>query len=164
MTTPKRANVSDFWTDELVARAVELFNKGWSCGTIAREIGGTRNAVLGKLTRMGHTRTKGEKATVTVERPRVTIRPVNSNSNAMRVCEDVDPISVKLREIEVDSKLVSLFDLDDNGCRYPIGDPVLFCGNPKITGFSYCGPHANLCCRPARPRTDSYVAFRKIQR
>lgn len=157
------ASVSAFWTDELVARAVELFNKGWSCGSIARDIGGSRHAVLGKLTRMGYTRNQGT-ASVTVERPRVTIRPVNSNSNAMRVCEDIEPAEIRLREVEVESKLVSLFDIDDNGCRYPIGDPVLFCGNPKAAGFSYCGPHARLCCRAAQPRTDTYVAFRKIQR
>jgi GcrA cell cycle regulator len=42
------------WTDERVAELKRLWGHGWSAGMIARELRGvTRNAVIGKLSRLG---------------------------------------------------------------------------------------------------------------
>src|SRR5580704_7136625 len=46
------------WTSERVEQLKSCFDAGLSCSQIAREIGLTRNAVIGKMNRMGLTRPK----------------------------------------------------------------------------------------------------------
>lgn len=47
-------NLQGSWTDERVARIKKLQAEGFSCSQIAADIGGvTRNAVIGKLSRIG---------------------------------------------------------------------------------------------------------------
>jgi hypothetical protein len=36
---------------------------------------------------------------------------------------------------------VALLELKSHHCRWPIGDPVLFCGADKMDGSSYCRHH-----------------------
>lgn len=53
MVGPTKRHIG--WTDERVAKAAKLYGEGLSCSQIAAELGGhvTRNAVIGKMTRMG---------------------------------------------------------------------------------------------------------------
>ena len=46
------------WTDERVERLKNHFEAGLSCRQIAADIGVSRNAVIGKLSRLGLTRGK----------------------------------------------------------------------------------------------------------
>lgn len=40
----------------------------------------------------------------------------------------------------------TLFELEDNDCRYPYGNgPYLFCGDPKQEQSSYCSHHHSVC-------------------
>lgn len=56
------------WTDEIVAVAIRLRRQGCSSGQIAREIGTSRNAVIGKLLRLK------------VERPAKPAAPVSTKA------------------------------------------------------------------------------------
>ena len=40
------------WTEERLARAIRMWLEGWSASVVAAEIGVTRNAVIGKMTRL----------------------------------------------------------------------------------------------------------------
>lgn len=144
--------VSDFWTKARIARVTELFHIGWTGGRIANDIGATRNAVIGKMKRLKLKR-EGRNDPIPVvrkpraveQKPRVKIASVNSNSNAMRVQEHhATPYQPKTVD-DVESRNIPLLELRKNDCRYPIGDPPLFCGHPKVEGSSYCGPHTRLC-------------------
>src|SRR4051812_2332262 len=45
--------IESIWTDELVTRLVTSFHAGLAYGCIANELGVTRNAVCGKISRLG---------------------------------------------------------------------------------------------------------------
>src|SRR5215470_6427182 len=66
------------WTTERIALLKNLVDTGLSCGQIAREIGVSRNAVIGKINRLGLSRFKrtpgalpGRAATAKLVRPRL---------------------------------------------------------------------------------------------
>ena len=40
---------------------------------------------------------------------------------------------------------IALVDLGQEHCRYPDGDPVLFCGQPPLKGSPYCHKHHRIC-------------------
>lgn len=53
---------------------------------------------------------------------------------------------------------VTLLDLNDRICRWPIGHPdesdFHFCGRPVSPGFPYCGDHCLLAYQAQMPRKD----------
>ncbi|MGA7806615.1 GcrA family cell cycle regulator [Bradyrhizobium sp.] len=56
---------------------------------------------------------------------------------------------VKLRCIGITPRLLSLFELEPDDCRYPYGgdkegEAIAFCGHPRLAGSSYCAPHFHL--------------------
>src|SRR3954464_744303 len=48
--------IATVWTDERIESLKRGFEAGWSCRQIADDIGVSRNAVIGKLSRLGLTR------------------------------------------------------------------------------------------------------------
>src|SRR4030095_1529295 len=48
------------WTPDRIAQLKRLFDEGLTCSQIAREIDVTRNAVIGKLSRLGLNRPKND--------------------------------------------------------------------------------------------------------
>lgn len=40
---------------------------------------------------------------------------------------------------------IPFLDLQDNQCRYPSGEPMLFCGQPRIEDSSYCARCHQVC-------------------
>jgi len=46
--------------------------------------------------------------------------------------------------------------LDNNDCRWPIGDPqhadFHFCGDRRVAGRPYCQAHLQAAFQPAKPR------------
>ena len=147
----------DIWTAERINRAVELFSQGKSAAEISIDLGEvvSRSAIGAKLNRMGIKRGPDHLRTGPIS-SRMRLTRVNSNSNAMRVTVVRLPNDRKIRSTETESRMIPFLELEANDCRYPIGDTPLFCGNPKIEGSSYCGPHDRLCCHAAQPRTNSY--------
>jgi GcrA cell cycle regulator len=147
MNVPQAASI---WTDERVVQLRILWADGLSASQIAGAIGGvTRNAVIGKLSRLGM---------VGRERPMKAKKPVSA---ARRYQSPADEISreekarrqaarrlanmmgwkppVFVSEPPAESLHVSLLDLNPDSCRYPEGDgPFLFCGRPRMAGSSYC--------------------------
>jgi GcrA cell cycle regulator len=53
---------------------------------------------------------------------------------------------------------VTLLDLNDRICKWPIGHPdeagFHFCGKPVSTGFPYCGEHCLIAYQAQMPRRD----------
>ena len=92
------------WTEERVATLKELWEKGLSASQIATELGGvTRNAVIGKAHRMG-----------LASRP----SPVKGEAAKAR------PAAVKKAPVKKQPKQrVTLLDLTDRMCKWPIGHP-----------------------------------------
>lgn len=160
------------WNDERVELLKKLWNEGLSASQIATRLGGvTRNAVIGKVHRLGlsgrvtPTRTLGTRRPRTREaaaQPRRVARQrpaVPAPSPAMHASWQWDPslqpegLPEAVEEIFIplqDRK--SVLDLREADCRWPIGDPQLadfhFCGHAKHAGLPYCEFHARKAYQP----------------
>lgn len=157
------------WTDERVETLKKLWAEGLSAAQIAGRIGGvTRNAVIGKVHRLG---LSGRATTMRMKssRPRVRAQtakrlakprfaqPAGNPVLRALYSPDAEPFVPMLEEIVVPlaerKYIVTLADCD---CRWPIGDPqdadFHFCNGKKVTGLPYCEPHARRAFQPPQPR------------
>jgi len=158
------------WTDARTDRLRELHAEGYSCGHIARDIGGlTRNAVIGKIHRLGLHRpesanTKEAKepkrlraAKARAERRRKVIR----NANGFMIM-DIELPTLPVGEQHDGSAIPkaqrkSLLELRERDCRFPFGEPgeagFFFCGALTVTTLPYCSHHCNIAySMPGRRR------------
>lgn len=147
------------WTPELVEKLKDLHAKDLSCSQIAAEmaIGITRNAVIGKLHRLGLTNTRPRTASQRVVVNSTVIKKINrivrasSNSDKMRLIEGIETDPPPLRCVEIEPRRLAFADLQPGDCRYPEGEgQITFCGHPKLPKGSYCAAHHALT--HTRPR------------
>ena len=151
------------WTTERVDQLRNYVTAGLTCSQIADEIGVTRNAVIGKIHRMGlsPTRPRGRPSALAQRMGATTTRPRRPPTRIARLLRafaantTVTPFDTTLVTAEmapVDSaQRCSLLDLANGHCRWPFGDPGKadfgFCGHDAVAGFSYCAGHARLAYR-----------------
>lgn len=140
------------WTNERCEQLRDGVAKGLSASQIAGEIGGiTRNAVIGKVARLGLSlrgldvgpRQPGRKASYGGEVREVALPPPPESP--------AEPLP--------ESRLVTLDELNlSTDCRWPFGDPrstdFRYCGAPRAwpdidTASCYCGAHLRLAGRAA---------------
>ncbi|NRA29852.1 MAG: global cell cycle regulator GcrA-like protein [Parvularculaceae bacterium] len=151
------------WTDERVEELKKLWAEGHSASQIAARMGGvTRNAVIGKVHRLGlsgRAAPAKPKSVITEKRTSVT-----SESSISAAAEPVarKPIRSVLRDlppitdIGIDRATVS--SIGTGQCKWPIGDPASddfhFCGQPTSGGKPYCAYHVQLAFQPSSPRKE----------
>jgi GcrA cell cycle regulator len=162
------------WTDERVELLRKLWSDGLSASQVAAELGPgiTRNAVIGKIHRLG----LAERAkTANAPRPRAAKAPrpaapaprvgghaVHGNV-ALAFAPQTIVVARAAPEEEVViplSERVTLMDLRESMCRWPMGDPTTaefrFCGGRSpIGGGPYCAHHARIAYQPAQDRRRS---------
>ncbi len=163
------------WTDEQVEQLRQAWMEGKSASQIASLLGQglTRNAVIGKVHRLGLAgRTKSPSAVGAHARPHqaqqnersaappraasaprmvrgataLAIRPQTvSEAEPQRIESVVVPMSVR----------VTIVELKEAMCRWPLGDPTSaefrYCGSPAHAG-PYCPYHGGLAYQPADAR------------
>ncbi len=140
------------WTDERVEQLRSLWTEGLSASQIARALGGvTRNAVIGKVHRLG---LAGRAAPARTDRPRLPSIPKMSTRTYMPpppVVEE-DPV------VFDDGSHATVLTINDRMCRWPIGDPseheFHFCGRKPKSGSPYCEAHARKAYQPQQQRRD----------
>lgn len=141
------------WTDERVEQLRSLWTEGLSASQIARVLGGvTRNAVIGKVHRLG---LAGRASPSRSERPRLPMAPkVPTRSHAAPAAPVVEEDPVILD----DGSFATVLTINDRMCRWPIGDPseneFHFCGRKPKNGSPYCEAHARKAYQPQQPRRD----------
>ena len=63
-----------------------------------------------------------------------------------------------VREVEKTSKKISLMELTERTCKWPVGDPATedfwFCGLPSAAGKPYCDAHVGVAFQPMSARRD----------
>jgi GcrA cell cycle regulator len=154
--------IHETWTSERVALLKSYFDAGLSCSQIAREIGTTRNAVIGKMHRLGLSRPKDgfadRLAARNAARPKAVRRkPWRLSIHAQReMLIAAYPRAGEEPAVESAHKC-SLLELSQAQCRWPISEPgahdFAFCGNQAVDGLSYCVGHARIAYRlPGRAR------------
>ncbi|MES2539462.1 MAG: GcrA family cell cycle regulator [Pseudomonadota bacterium] len=193
------------WTDERVETLKRMWNEGQSASQIAKELGGvTRNAVIGKVHRLGLSNRVGGKdeeeegaaapapavaakpepaprpdpapAAPRAEAPRpAPAAPAASNVTALPVRKAIVPAGQPLppqpslneispealasvREVEKRARKLTLMELTERTCKWPIGDPATedfwFCGLPSLPGKPYCEAHVGVAFQPMSARRD----------
>lgn len=134
------------WTDEDVALITELWGSGLSCRQIAKRMGRTRNAIIGKAHRLHlHERLSGWNPFGLVGR----------GSNSKPKSATPKPKKIKPQPVEFTADTweplawatpVTLEHV--TGCLWPASDPFapvgsvdLFCNCKPVEGKSYCAEH-----------------------
>lgn len=137
------------WTPTRVARLERLWREGCSAAQIARALGCglTRNAVIGKIHRLGLVRTR---ARPPVARP-VPLRPPPRRKGAVRPVRKPTPIGpapaagLDASPTLAESGAATVCSVGRGDCRWPLGEPssdaFRFCGERAVRG-AYCAPHA----------------------
>jgi GcrA cell cycle regulator len=149
------------WNPERIEQLRHFVVAGLTCSQIAAEIGVTRNAVIGKLHRLGLSSGRPAGAPARSCPPRVARPRLSTQRQRLRLIHAQAPgftDDPATESAAVNSaQRCSLLELAQGKCHWPIGDPAAanfaFCGNEAIAGFSYCAGHARLAYRsPARRR------------
>ncbi len=162
------------WNDERVELLKKLWTEGLSASQIAAELGGvTRNAVIGKVHRLGLSgRAKSQNAAA--PRPRKTnpqpqrpaaTRPVSMpqirGNVALKPVAAAEPYHIVETQPEAEvvvpmSRRVKILELREAMCKWPIGDPThedfVFCGADCGFGTPYCTYHSAVAYQPAAER------------
>jgi GcrA cell cycle regulator len=197
------------WTDERVELLKKMWAEGQSASQIAKELGGvTRNAVIGKVHRLGLSNRTGGAPTASAkpaaaetdepvepapkpaktaapkpapadppapkeeaEQPQQAERPANVTPLRKPVVPAGQPLPpqpsaneispealAKQSEVERHAKRLSLMELTERTCKWPIGDPATedfyFCGLPVQQGKPYCDAHVGVAFQPMSARRD----------
>lgn len=152
------------WTPENVELLKKLWAEGWSASQCAARLsaGISRNAVIGKVTRLGINR-RSSTQRVRYKRPPNAFGLGNKKQNRPAMPDvqpsrrgvqlDVDPFVPAQGEVVIPrEKRKTIQTLESDDCRWPIGDPLKpdfhFCGRPNILGLPYCDHHARLAYQP----------------
>ncbi len=146
------------WTAERVEQLKGCVDAGLTCSQIAAEIGVTRNAVIGKLNRLGLSRPRGVRASAPAAK-RAADR--NGRGNVTRLFSQHRILMRLPPEPQERTAVVSihggrgcsLLDLSPGNCRWPISEPgaqdFCFCGNQQVEGLPYCVGHARMAYKSA---------------
>jgi len=156
------------WTDERVATLSKLWADGLSASQIANILGGvTRNAVIGKVHRLGlsgRARATNNSSVKRTKRVAGTSQSFNQprrqpsagNSASSAKVTRLKPVVEVPDLVAPESKRLSLTDLNDRVCKWPHGDPATndfhFCGHKCAEGKPYCEYHAQLAFQPMPDR------------
>ena len=163
------------WTDEVVEQLKQHWIDGKSASQIASLLGNgvTRNAVIGKVHRLGLAgRAKTPNASVARPR-RIAAPPAHRiagprlGSHAPRMIRGATALALApqaLSELEAPeyesvvvpmSLRVTIVELKELMCRWPLGDPATsefrYCGSHTASG-PYCAYHGGLAYQPAQER------------
>ncbi len=194
------------WTDERVETLKKMWGEGQSASQIAKELGGvTRNAVIGKVHRLGlsnragvpgdapaaaptvaavgapklnvaETAEEGEAPAAPEPRPalaprvepahaavvtpmRRAIVPAGQPLPPQPSANEISPEALaSVREMEKRARKLTLMELTERTCKWPIGDPATehfwFCGLPSVAGKPYCEAHVGVAFQPMSARRD----------
>ena len=161
------------WTTERVDLLKRLWSEGLSASQIATELGGvTRNAVIGKVHRLGlsgraKTTTAPAKprrtrpAASTPARPAAPAAPRTIGATALKA--EAAPVAAVAAQPAPVAELVipqeqraTILQLNERTCKWPIGDPssddFYFCGRNSDPGVPYCPHHCRIAYQPMNDR------------
>jgi len=144
------------WTEEKTARLREMHAAGKRYPIIGAALGFTRNAIAGKVLRLGldkRARPKTRPRTARIGKTRAdSDRGVTQRiAQKLRIRSEANG-GAQIVECVVRDELpqpaeflgVTFADLADEHCRFPRGEgaSIVFCGQPRLAGKPYCG----FCC------------------
>jgi GcrA cell cycle regulator len=153
------------WNPERIELLKRCFNAGLTCSQIANEIGVTRNAVIGKMNRLGLSRPREVIAKqreqwhavrLAQPKPAKALRPRRSRIDIFSqraMLQAAFPEGTRAEDIPIhNGRGCTLLELSQGSCRWPINSPgadnFCYCGNEPVKGLPYCLGHARIAYRP----------------
>lgn len=140
------------WTSDQIVSLISLAEKGFSSSEIAAALGPgvTRNAVIGKLHRLGIFKPSRGKRT------QATVRALKDLAR-MRAWDKEVPVTTEADDVVGKS----IGELGNHHCRWPVG-------HPKTPSFGYCGvtDPAHISVAAGRPycRVHQHRAYVKTSK
>ncbi len=158
------------WTEDRVEILTKLWAEGLSASQIAARLGGvTRNAVIGKVHRLGLSgrakpsrpktvsRAKTRPKTTVAPKPRVVRKPA-----APKVQAPPAPPPIEAKPLP-NGEFATVLTIRDHMCKWPIGDPgssdFRFCGRKVKESEPYCAAHCAVAYQPSRRRGSAPKAL-----
>jgi GcrA cell cycle regulator len=158
------------WNEQTVETLKKLWSEGLSASQIAAELGGiTRNAVIGKVHRLGLSVRKNSYTSLQ-RKPRAAGAPSgpkprtqysaplngktfpNPKPTAPQPLPEERKTEVPPRHLTL-GELVTGTERVGGSCRWAYGDnPFTFCGHPQQIGRPYCPFHTALAYQPLTGR------------
>jgi len=171
------------WTEDRVGALKKLWLEGQSASQIAKQLGGgvTRNAVIGKVHRLGLSgrATPSQPARTTTFRPARTRTTPPAQPSAPRRLEGgrteaAQPAAPRpavaapsLPAVAEMPGTATVMTLGAHMCKWPIGDPssteFSFCGRRASEGV-YCQEHARVAYQPQMKRGGKDELARSLRR
>jgi GcrA cell cycle regulator len=170
------------WTDAQIETLRTMWQDGHSATQIAAELSEhvaplTRNAVLGKIHRMGfaarekkyvrprsspHPKPRQRKAQPGPDaKPRLSLQG-KSKGLALWLAGASQPMPAEPDIVIPIEQRRALLDLTDETCRWPVGDPLAdnfyFCGAEPAAGAPYCAGHCRVAYQPKKERSEAQKA------
>ena len=160
------------WTDEMVEQLKKMWHEGLTTGEIGKRLNVSKNSIVGKVHRLGLSgrpspikkkEEEAPQAPKNVEKkntqpqpaeprtPKETIKETPVPAHAVHTGKEAEPQTApiptgKTEKTQKGGYNLSLTDLDNHTCRWPIGDPkddnFRFCGKKVRVGQTYCDEHA----------------------
>jgi GcrA cell cycle regulator len=98
-------------------------------------------------------------ATVTPLPTRKAIIPAGQPLPPQPSANEISPEALaSVREVEKRARRLTLMELTERTCKWPIGDPATddfwFCGLPTQAGKPYCDAHVGVAFQPMSARRD----------
>jgi GcrA cell cycle regulator len=155
------------WTPERVETLKSLWRDGLSASQVAKALGGvTRNAVIGKIHRLG---LSGRAAGGVIRRPAAPrpprqLRPRSPTPSRLAAA---NPVMLPVEAPEGPGLASCLEQLGAHACRWPIGDPKAetfsLCGRAAESG-PYCVRHDRMAHQPKalKPLTADPIVRRVL--
>lgn len=148
------------WTEDRVEILSKLWAEGLSASQIAKQLGGvTRNAVIGKVHRLGLSG-RAKPSRPVKRAPRTAAARTRTTKPAAprmprRAPPAPAPIPLEAKQLP-DGKYATILTITEHMCKWPIGDPSTsefrFCGRGTDKADPYCKAHSQLAYQPARRR------------
>ncbi|MFC5342920.1 GcrA family cell cycle regulator (plasmid) [Brevundimonas staleyi] len=168
--------MSHGWTEDRVDSLKKLWIDGLSASQIARQLGGgvTRNAVIGKVHRLGLTgRAEPSRPRRAAPMPPRPGRVAQARPRTSPPPRPVPPPPARPAAARFDPALAldgtaTAATLGAHMCKWPIGDPgsdaFRFCGRPAPNRDPYCPEHRRVGCQPrkAAPLADDPIVRRVL--
>lgn len=144
------------WSKTHVKTLTALWQKGLSASQIATQLGDgvTRNAVIGKIHRLGlNARRISDPKIVQLHVSDEHADGLSAGGKALLMDQLEEGLAPE-EDDRVPGGCASIVALSHHSCRWPIGEPgapgFRFCGARKINGRSYCAVHMQRAYQPVR--------------
>jgi GcrA cell cycle regulator len=149
------------WTPERVEQLRTCIATGLSCSEIAAEIGVSRNAVIGKIHRLGLAPgrpaagpAREDASHLRRSRPssqRQLLRLIFADRASPDRTTNTDLTNGGAAASVESTRPCSLLELAARNCRWPVSNggatAFAFCGNEAVGGLAYCAGHARMAYR-----------------